>query len=494
MKVKRISLLISLTLLGVVVNGQVRQPHSLYFMNTIPQVTQMNPAFQPRANGYVILPANINADFISDIAFKDAFQKHGNEWFSPIHEKYDYSKLYKSIGKETTMFNSGTDWDIFGFGFRTKNGYLSFGLSEHFFSNTALPSDLFKVSDKGFPDQTSLDFSATRTQMLAYMQFNIGYSYKVNDNLTIGLNVKPLFGQMALETKINKFTLYTGEDQWDLDGRGNVYSSLPIDEIKLDSEGKIDDIVWRDFDDYYGKDFVNDYFTAFRNPGIAFDLGAIYQINERFDVSASLNNLGFISWKNDLNSISFNGKYKFNGVYFDASGDDDIGDLFSNLGDSIADAMNYVVKHNKFKTALPPVFHAGVTYHLSKSISAGFLSRSVFWQKGIRQSFNLSLNLQPYSFVAFNVNTTYQVKGNVYLGGGLMFFLGPLPLQFYILTDYAPVYYSTFRTKDGDDLGEKIPVLERQKSVTLRLGLNLVFGRHGYQNKPMFDKKNCIWN
>jgi hypothetical protein len=475
-KMKKISVLILLSLTAVSMNAQVRQPHSLYFMNTIPQVSQMNPALQPRANVYVALPVNVNADLRLDLALKDVFQKQGNQWYTPVEQKYDYDKLYRSIGKKSTMFNAGLDLDIIGFGFRTGSGYFSFGLSEHVSVTTSLPSDLFKITEKGFPDGTSLDFSPLRTQALAYMQMRIGYSTRVTDRLTVGVNVKPLFGQAAVATKIDKFKLQTGKKQWDLDAKGNIYSSLPIEEVVLDEDDKIDEIKFRDSDDYK----TNDY--SFNNPGIAFDLGAVYQFDERLSASASLNNLGFISWKNDLNSVAFNGKYTFNGVKFDASSDDDFGDLFSNLGDSILDAMQYKVRHDRFKTALPPVLHLGAQYRLTNAISAGFLSRSVFWQKGMRQSFNLSLNLQPYSFVAFNLGATWQVKSAVYLGAGFTIFAGPL--QIYLLSDYVPVYYSTVRIDDGD----KFPFPERQKTFTVRTGLNLVFGKHGYRNKPMLNQ------
>jgi len=246
----------------------------------------------------------------------------------------------------------------------------------------------------------------------------------------------------------------------------------------------------RDFDNYTSRDWIKNYGTSLRNPGIAFDFGAIYQIDEQITVSASLNNLGFISWKKDLNGITLKDKYHFKGLEYDTSNDNDnfFNDLFKNLADSIAHGVSYRVQHDKFKTTLAPVLHAGASYYLNNAVSVGFLSRSVFWKNGVRQSFNTSLCLQPYSFVAMNVGVTWQVKGNVYLGGGFMFLLGPL--QFYLLTDYAPVHYSTIRIDDG----EKYPVPERQKSLTVRTGLNLIFGRHGNTNKPMLDKGKSSWN
>jgi hypothetical protein len=494
MNVKIISGFICIALFGAVVNGQVRQPHSLYFMNTIPQVTQMNPAAQPRANVHGILPANVNVDILNDLAVKDILQKRGNKWYSPIEEEYDYAKLRKFTGKKATMFNEAIDLDLLGFGFRFGDGYFSFGLSEHVSVNNALPTDLFKVTENGFPDKSKLDFSPMRTQAIGYMQFLIGYSHKINERLTVGMNVKPLLGQAAVATKIQKININTRLQQWDADVKGNVYSSAPVEIfLKEDNRNKIDNIEFRDFDDYESRDWVN-YGMSFNNPGIAFDLGAEYQLDERIMLSASLNNLGFISWKSDLNSVSFDGKYTFDGVYSDVSEEygKDEQDFLNDLWNELEAIVDYRVKHDKFSTPLAPVLHVGASYSLSKSLSAGFLSRTVFWKNAVRQSFNLSAYLQPYSFVSVNAGLTYQVKGNVYLGGGLMFQLGPLPLQVYILTDYLPVFYSTSRT--GTDGDVEFPVSERQKSFTVRAGLNLTFGRHGYTNRPMLDKGKSSWN
>ena len=490
MKVIRISGILWLALLSVSIKGQVRQPHSLYFMNTIPQVTQMNPAIQPRANVYVFMPFNVNIDLLSDLAAKNILQRQGDNWHTPVEDQYDYNKLWKSIGKKATMFNGAIDADIIGFGFRLGDGYISFGASQHVSANNALPSDLFKILENGFPDKTRLDLSPLRSQSIGYMQLSFGYSHKINDRLTAGVNVKPLMGQAAYATKIQKFKLNSGLQQWEADVKGNIYSSAPVDVImQEDDTDKIDRIEAKDFDDYKAKDWIK-YGAGFHNPGVAFDLGASYQIDERLTVSASLNNLGFISWKRDLNSVSFNGNYAFDGVYLDVAHDND--NVLDDLLDELTDAVDYHVQNDRFKTPLAPVFHAGASYTVSRAISAGFLSRTVFWKNAVRQSFNLSVYLQPYSFMSFNAGITYQVKGNVYMGGGLMFHFGPLPLQFYILTDYAPVYYSTIQI--GTDSDVKIPFPERQKSITFRTGLNLVFGRHGYVNKPMLDKGKSSWN
>ena len=498
MNAKKIYHLLFLMLSGIVAaNAQVCQPHSLYFMQTIPQISQMNPAFQPRANGYVALPVNFNVDVRTDFAMKDILQKRGNGWYTFLEKQYDYEKLWRSIGENTTaLFNAGADVDILGFGFRAGKSYLSFGFSEHVSTDNAFPTDIFKMTETGFPPQeTSYEFSNLHSQTIAYKQLRIGISTKINDRLTIGVNVKPLSGQMAAVSKIDKMVLYTSQYQWSFDVKGDVYSSAPID-MTTDETGKISELKYRDLD---GKDYLHDYAFNFNNPGIAFDLGASYQINERFTISASLNNLGFISWSKDLNSISATGNYTFNGIEYDIV-EDDGKDMLKTLKDTLKNVVEYEVLQNKFNTPLTPVLHVGASYNFTKSVSLGFLSRTAFWQNNTKQSFNLSLCLQPYSFVAFNAGATWLVNSSVYFGGGLTLFLGPL--QIYVLTDFFPIYYSMYEIEknneqkpNGKEQIFKIPLPERQKSLSLtfRIGVNLVFGKHGYLNKPMLDKGKSNW-
>ena len=504
MKIKNI-LLISFILsafLCASAVGQARMPHSLYFMETVPQTLQMNPAHQPRANVYVALPVNFGVDLHMDIAAKDILQKRGNQYHLLVEEQYDYNKLWKSIGKKATMINIGMDADIIGFGFRLKNnGYFSFGVSEHVSVKFALPSDFFKIFENFFPDKTRLDFSPMRCEGAAYLQFRLGYSHKVNDKLTVGLNVKPILGQVAAMAKFDKFDLNTGVDKWYLDGKGKFYASMPYKPVK-NEDGYVDDfepIDGFDFNNADVMDLVDKYLLGFNNIGVAFDLGAVYQINRRLSVSAALNNIGLSSWNEDMNGVKFNGRYTFDGFEFNTGADESLKDQSNKLGDefgdNILDSLKFDTFRGKFITSPPPVLFAGASYNLTPALSLGLLSRTTFWKNGVRQSFNLSANLQPYSFVALTTGATWQVKGNVYLGGGLTFFVGPL--QIYTLVDNVPAYYSTLTLNDKRvEFNENfpLPIPERLKTLTLRLGVNLVFGKHGYINKPMLNKGTSSWN
>jgi hypothetical protein len=449
---------------------------SLYFMETVPQTSRVNPAHRPRGNVFVSLPS-VSFNFRGDLAVRDLLQQQGDKWYLPIEKQYDYSKLYKAIGKRSTMFNINAEIDLLGFGFRAGKGYVTFGISEHVASTVGLPSDLFKITERGFPNNSTLDFSPLRLQAMAYKQYLLGYSRPVNEKLTVGANLKALFGQVAVATDIRKFNLNTGDTEWSFDVEGDVYASMPVT-VTNNPDKDFPEI--EEQKDLEVKDYIQKY-AMFSNPGFAIDLGASYRFDERLTVSAALNNLGFISWNQDLGGLTFQGNYPFRGINYDASTDDGDGP-FDALVDSLETTIDYSgTEGKKFTTTLAPLLYVGGSYRLTPAISVSLLSRTAFWKKGVRQNFNLSLNLQPYSFVAFNIGINSQIKGNTYFGTGFSIYLGPL--QFYLLSDYIPVRYSTVTINE-----DKIPFVPmRQKEVTFRTGLNLVFGRKGYVNRPMLD-------
>jgi hypothetical protein len=461
--------------LFVAISAKGQDPMGLYFMQTIPQSSLTNPALQPRANWYIQL-ASVNQYFQSDLAFKDAFQDQGNgEWVDMLSSRFDYNKFYKATGKAAN-FNHYLDIGALGFGFRSGSDYFTFSLSVKNVLQTGLPSHLFKIPEKGMPAGETFDFSTYRIKEMAYKEFSIGYSREWNDELTVGVNVKPLFGIATAVTDFNTFKLNTSLKQWDLIVKGNVHASAPLDV----TEGEPGDFPKEVEYIKMEKEEYIDYLTSFSNPGLALDFGVAYKLTDDITLSAAISNLGFISWNRDMHSIAFDGTYSFEGVEVNGFKDND--DLFSDIADSIKTIIDFDYNNKKFATRLTPSLHLAGTYHLNNSISLGLLSRSVFQSHNLRQEFNVSANVQPYSFIAFNVNYSYRVNGANGLGTGFSILNGPL--QFYFLMDYLPTHYTNV---DFD--GEDIFMLPNQKDLSFKFGINLIFGRHGYRDTPMISLK-----
>lgn len=475
MKIKSI-IIIAIFLGWSALSLQGQNPMALYYMETIPQSSQINPAMQPRANGFFSLPSP-NIVFQSDLAFNDLFQEQGNEWVTPLSQRFNYKDLYKASGKSASLIND-VNVDLLGLGFRSGPNYFTFTASLKNVIHLGVPSDLFKIAEEGFPDGQSFDFSSTRMKQAAYHELAFGYSREWDERFTFGIKVKPLFGIAGGVTDINSFQLNTSREQWDMVVDGTVYASAPLDVAEGEPGEFPESIEGKDL----SSDETLDYITSLKNGGMAFDFGALYEMDENWSFSAAFNNLGFVGFKNDLNSLSFNGTYSFDGLSTDGGLDEDqVDKAIDDITDSVKSVIKYDVAHEKFSVPLASSLYAGASYKWTPSVSFGFLSRSVFRKYNFRQDFSLSANIQPYSFVALNLNYSKRVNGGDGLGTALTVLAGPL--QLFLAADYIPTRFANVSFDGGDSVS--LPY--RQKDLNFRFGLNLIFGRHGHRDEPMLS-------
>ena len=455
-----------------------QDPMSLYFMETIPQLSRINPAMQPRANSFVALLSG-SVSLMSDLAIDDILQKQGNNRYTFLEEQFDYNKFYNRLGNAWNI-DANAEANLLGFGFRSGRGYFTFNLSIKADAQNALPSDIFRITETGLTGK--LDLAPLKHKSLVYKQISIGYSHEITDRLTLGVNLRPIFGLAALMTDIKRFDINTSLDNWEFVLEGDVYSSVPTVTVTDNPNNDFPDIKedFKSLEDDYMK-----YAKSLSNPGFAADFGVVYKLTDRLILSAALNNLGFIKWKDDLNSMSADGSFLFEGMEINDT-DVDFDEYFDELEEKFKTELDYKIGTKAFSNSLTPSLYVGASYQLTDAISAGFLSRSILQENGVRQNFNLSANVQPYSFVSFNVNLNQNVRGGTYAGMGLSLYLGAL--QIYVLTDYIPLRYSNYDiTING--YNERLKYLPtRAKEVTVMAGLNLVFGKKGFQNKPMLNR------
>src|SRR5690554_6550257 len=128
--------------------------------------------------------------------------------------------------------------------------------------------------------------------------------------------------------------------------------------------------------------------------------------------------------------------------------------------------------------SLVPGLYVWAQYDMTRSLSIGLLALCLMPKQYFRQELNLSAKWQPYTFFALNANYGYRVKGVGGLGGGLSLLL--CPLQFFAIADYLPTHYANVNCE-----GDEFTMFPNQRVLSVKLGFNLIFGRHGYRNRPM---------
>ncbi len=465
---------------------KAQNPLSLYFLKNVPQSSIINPAMNPRANFFLGFPGlnTIYTGFNTDIMGPYIIQGYNGKYVTLTQADFDYAPFYKQIGDAANLGLYQTYAPLI-FGFRTKSGYFTFSWTEKLTESLAIPKDIFSILDKGFPDGSRFDFSTLGTQAQYYREFSMGYSINLMDNLMIGVHAKFLQGLASVKTDVERFDLTTNVDHWDLDMKSAIYLSAPV-YVSYDEDGiPTVDSIPTDI-----KTLINKGLFNFSNPGFAVDVGAVYELNEGWQFSFSVNDLGFIAWRGkDLNTFYADGTYSFEGIYIDNNNADSLDNALDDLLDTIKVAVNFTHGNEHFNTAPGPKLYFGAQYRFNHYFSLGAISRSVFAKNDFRQEFNLSANLNLYHFLTTSLNYTMDIKGIDRLGLGLGLRAGPL--QFYVAMDYLPYhFYKKVSIRDPEDPGNpvEIPMMPTSlNNLNVMFGLNLVFGANGFRDKPMID-------
>lgn len=189
------------------------QVSTMYYLKNNPYRHQLNPAFQPASGFYIDLPLLPSFELSlgnNSLAFGDIiYPKMINGQMKTItfmDENGDKDLFYNTL-KSQTNFHSNLQLDIFSLGFRSRNSYFTFGVSQKFNMNAVLPKDMFKLMLYGTPDTLNVNrynMSSLNISSTAYTEYALGYSREINDRLSVGAKAKWLVGEANISAGFNK--------------------------------------------------------------------------------------------------------------------------------------------------------------------------------------------------------------------------------------------------------------------------------------------------
>jgi len=457
----------------------------LYYMN-LPQNHFLNPALRPSNSVYIGLPGisginlNVNNNFFN---FSDIFSKSGDSVISIFHPDYNVEEFITKI-KDLNAIEPQVLIQTFGLGFSVGTDlYISFDVNERVNGNVALPGDLLRLGFEGneqFVGQ-KIDLSSFRSDAMYYREAGLGFSKNFTNKLRLGIRGKLLFGITSVVLDNRSLGITVGDDYthtFDADLMVNI--SAPVD-IYLDDENNIDSISLDDsgFDD--GRWILN-YLGRPGNIGLGLDIGAEFAVTEKFRLSASVTDLGYIKWKRDVKNLKAESQFEFSGVdLLDVyEGKMTFDSLAQELLDSLRNSFFVTDTQTPFTTNLPFGVTVGASYNLTKSFSVGVLSYTKIIGDQFKEALTLSANLNLGN--AFSTSIAYTAANYRYdnLGFGLAF--RPGFFQFYALADRIPVTWNRILYE-----GKNIVLPESWNTMHLRFGMNLVFGNKARRkvDKPM---------
>ncbi|MBN2862869.1 MAG: hypothetical protein JXN62_06890 [Bacteroidales bacterium] len=462
----------------------------LYYMN-LPQNHFMNPALRPSNRVYIGLPGisgvnlNINNNLLN---FKDVFiEGQAIDSMAFLSENFDYDSFI-SERSDYNFLKPEAAVQIFGLGFSAgKDLYVFMDYNVRVESNFIFPKDIFNLA---FYEKNSLagktyNLSSLGAGVLAYSEIGLGFSKNIGDRLRIGVKGKMLMGIAAVRLNTDVFSATIGTDysqSWNADlmldmsapatiswDEDNMPSDLVFDESRFETPGNIT------------KSVLN---TG--NKGFGFDIGLVYNITDKFSVSAALTDLGFINWEKDISNVRGTSQFETSGeniqdVYDGSMDFNEIAEIFL---DSLFNSIDFTETHNSFKTKLPYTINAGFSYSPVKQITLGLLSTTRYIDERYKEALTLSANVNLGSLFSTSIAWTATNYRRDNLGLGLAFRAGWF--QIYAMADRIPLSFKDVLS-DGSD---KIPVPEIWSTVHARLGMNICFGNKAVSrknDKPMIQ-------
>jgi len=446
------------------------QDNTMFFMDRIPQTMHINPAVQHPCLVWVNAP-------IPTLQFNFANTGFGlNNLYRKLRSDsllIDITQIENSL-KDRNYIHTNLDFDLLSFGFNVEKikTYFRFSLSYKVDSYIGFSKNLIAIRSGNWDVENwkpiERDFSGIQVNLNSYTEIMVGASHKLNDNLKLGANLKYLNGGVAVRTSESTIKWKTANNQemfrhtYEVDYKLNI--SAPI-EIELDSAGNVDDVTADDAD----KNIVENYVFT-KNHGFAIDLGAIYEMKDwKTTFYASIVDLGFIGWNQNLNNMFVNNTFDYSGIdmtdmLFDTTQVDE--PILDNLADSISEAFKPQYAQSSFTTYLPTKIFLGATYNLNEKINFGILNQTIIYDKRLHPQLTLSVNTNFAKW--FTATASYSMMNNSFLNFGFGLGFKVPGVQWFIVSDNIPSQF--IQTNDG------IILPYRSRTFNLRMGLNLIFG------------------
>ena len=388
--------------------------NSAYFTDNYAFRHDMNPAYG-NDQGYFSIPVlgNVNVNVQGNFGYEDVIMHNPRYGVDSDKKMTTFMNPYISDSKALDGFASGNNrvvgnvnLTILSAGFKGFGGYNTIEINSKSSFGMSLPYELFAFARNIGNNTYNIGDIGINAQ--SYAELALGHSHKINDKLRIGAKLKFLFGLGRADFKFKDVKAdLSGTDKWTVSGDALTEVSVlgfsyktKTEEYKDETKGtyeKVDDI---EVDGYGLSGF-----------GMAVDLGAIYKINDDWTVSASVLDLGFINWKNNIRAVNRSKSFEFNGFHdtsVKSEGGNTIDDQTDKYSDQIKDFINLRNDGDKGSrsTGIGATVNLGCEYTLPvyRKMTFGLLSSTRIngdftWTEG-----RLSANWKPLKWIDGGVN------------------------------------------------------------------------------------------
>ena len=444
---KKQLLILFMTLIAITAYTQQITLYQMY--SSIPQSNQINPVFMPRSKITIGLPL-ISSDYVSvstPASLNDFFTRSADDSL-----RIDEQKVIDAFNKSGKFDFEGNIGLLF-LGLRTKTGFFSLSLNSRVDAGFTLPGSLVEFAFRGSGDTgtpASIRISEINLQTVWFNEIAVGYSRELNSKITVGGKLKYLQGIGTISVEgLNGYiessidSMHISMDPWSVHTAGQEFLKSAFPSANTD---------------YFL--FQNG------NKGWGIDVGVEYKFMDNLLLSASILDVGKITWKEDTKSYLFDEvKYTFEGFDLLELLEDDEND--PNSQSTIEDEIDSLgslfepeeVEGTIFSTPLSGKFYAGGRYTLLTIHTFGVIIYGKIFKSQLTPSVALTYNIELGKILNVGLNATFRNKTFNNFGVGLSAKLGPV--QVYGLVDNF----------------QSILLPEGARVISARVGLNFMFGK-----------------
>lgn len=437
-----------------------------YFMKTLDR-TGINPALRPD-QGYIGIPAlgNVYVTGMTNTINLDHFIFPGNnEMVTFMHRDVSIADFLDGM-KDKNYLSADANVSLLSAGWYRGDAFWTVDLSVRAHVDGTVPKTLFEFAKIGYREDEPYNMKDARVIGNGFGELGVGYSRPfLNNTLILGAKAKFLIGLADFDAKVDQLNLSMNPDQWTAISRATIKSSVPGLSPKYDEEGKFDGF------DYDSEFSISGY-------GFGLDIGGEYSLSgfadvlpilEKFKVSASFNDIGFIAWskKNALMMTSPETAVILAGAAPGAPSPEDpsLEKQLDNLLDNLERAIDFQEDEAKsHTTTLRMSMNWAVEYEILKDkLSAGLLSSTYFNHSHTQTELTVSGNYMPLDWLAASLSYSFMYSDFKTFGFALH--LAPSKgLNFFLAGDYIIPHVNS----------DWIPTSSR--GVNAQIGLSIPLG------------------
>ena len=465
-KMKQKKIILVATLMLSVVTATAQSLNSAYFTDGYNFRHTMNPAYG-NDQSYVSIPAlgNINVrtqgNFGYDAIIKNNPNPYGNKTMTTFLNPYiDASTALDGFASGNNRVVGSVGITLLSAGFKAWDGYNTIEINSKTNFGVSLPYELFEFAKN--TGNKNYDIGDINAGALSYVEIAFGHSRQLTDQWRAGAKLKVLLGVGRADVKMENVKAQLNDaNQWLISAKAQADVSMKGFTYKQkDKEYKQKPGSYK---------YVNDLDVdgaGIGGFGLGIDLGATYKLNDDWNFSAALLDLGFISWSNDMQARNISDQFIFDGFH-DAEVSKSSPNSFKNQGQSYSDQMAEFANlqdqgdQGGRTTGIGTTLNVGAEYTLPmyRQLSFGLLSSTRLQGEYSWTEARLSANWEPLNWLDGGMSLGV---GSFGASAGWLINIHPKGFNFFIGMDHIL----------GKQSKEFIPLSSK---ASVNLGMNITW-------------------